>query len=772
MSAARFPMVWKTLPVVVVATLSVWATSRLIKTTTPPSLPVVVSPIHAPRAPVPFLQKWCYDCHGDGASKGDFSMDGPVALTDQDWDKIRRHVLLRTMPPDDKPAPPPDSRTTFEEDLLAWQATLPGQSAPVPFRRLSRREFAASLEDLIGTGPSLGDLPEDESAHGFDNNGDFQPLPPTVLERYGRVIQETLHNALLPAPVPVRSWRYMAPEFDGPGGPSPDAPSFYEIETAHPTRVPVTLTAAGSYRITLRAYAHQAGEGPVQVVVMQAAPQSIRSTDRTAPDAVHAVADLPSGASFLTFHLANPLHDAAAPDPHRRTRRLLVQELAMEGPLDGDTTPTAAFAQRFGPLPRPGSPLADRVAWLSHSVVSFARRAWRRPPAREESSRLLHLGGDAMAHGLRDDEALAIVLQAILTSPHFLFLPDPARTDSSARAYAVAARLSYLLWSTLPDETLRAESATPWTPARLATTARRLLDDPRASAFARDFAGQWLQLRNTALTNPDSTLFPEVSTGIRQAMQQSAETFFLHLLRENEPVLRLLDADYTFLNVPLARWAGLPLPQGETGFQKHLLTNPDRFGLLGHPAVLLLTSYPNRTSPVLRGKYILEALLGLDPPPPPPNVPTLQAAGTAGHASQSVRAALEHHRADRACASCHRAIDPLGFPLEAFDAIGRPRGVPAADLTTTTFTGATLHSPADLHAWLVETQGLRIVNHVTEQLLTYAHGRGLTAAEIQGAHRLAAACGAERARFRDLLLALISSSLFRGENNLDHNSVF
>ena len=665
------------------------------------------------------------------------------------------------MPPEDEPAPPPEARDVFEQSLLAWRATLPGQAKPAPFRRLSRREFVNSLRDLTGSAPALTDLPDEESAHGFDNNGDFQPLPPAVLERYVSVTGDTLRTALLPAPVPPRIRRFMTQEFRGPGGPSPDAPAFYEIETSQPTRIPVTPATAGSYRITLRAYAHQAGDGAVEVSLMQMAPQSVRSTDRTEPGILQTVVDLPAGTSALTFQLANPLRDPTHPNPHRRTRRLLVQDLAMEGPLEGNTTPTAEFVRRFGPLPAPAASLADRLSWVGNALDSFARRAWRRPLSREESFRLLSLAGEAIAHGLRHDEALVAALQAVLTSPHFLFLPNPAATDPPVRAYAVAARLSHLLWSTLPDETLLAESASPWTPARLAATTRRLLADPRAAAFARDFAGQWLQLRNTTLSHPDTALFPEASPEIREAMQQSAETFFLHLVQENEPVLRLLDADFAFLNAPLARRAGLPVPSLDSVFQKILLTDPNHRGLLGHPAVLMLTSYPNRTSPVLRGKYILETLLALDPPPPPPNVPTLQAAAIPGHAPRSIRATLELHRADRACAACHRAIDPLGFPLEAFDAIGRPTGASPADLTATTFTGTPLHSPAELHAWLIEEQGLRIVNHAAGRLLTYALGRGLTATETQTAHRLVTECGGRETRFLDLLLAIVTSPLFR-----------
>ncbi len=762
MPAATRLLLWKGLPVLAVAAFSVWTTHLLITATTPPPPASPPAAPASPAAPLPFLQQWCFDCHGDGASKGDFAMDATEPLTEIQWDKIRRHVLLRTMPPDDKPAPPAAAREAFERSLLTWQASLADQSGTPRFRRLNRREFTNSLNDLLGLAPALGDLPDEETAHGFDNNADLQPLPPAALERYVTVTRDTVRRALLPAPVPVSVRRYLPQDFSGSGGPSPDVEAQHETASADPVHVAITLPAAGSYRFTLRAYAHQAGDEPVQVALMQSAPQPLRAIQRTSPAELSAVVDLPAGASTLSFRLANPFHDPTHRDPHRRTRRLLVQDIFLEGPLEGDTSPSTSFIQRFGPLPAPKASRSERIRWAGQALGTFGRRAWRRPLAPDEYLRLTTLAGEAMAHGLRDDQALAIVIEAILTSPHFLFLADPVHSDPAHRAYATAARLSYLLWSTLPDETLLGESETSWTTARLAATTHRLLEDPRAAAFAQNFAGQWLQLRNTTAAQPDRTLFPQASPEVREAMQQSAEAFFLHLVRENEPVLRLLDADYAFFNAPLAAWSGLKqLPAGD-GFQKVMISDPNRRGLLGQPGVLMFTSYPNRTSPVLRGKYILEALLGLEPPPPPPNIPTLQPTAP-GSGPHSVRSTLERHRADRACAACHRAIDPLGFPLEAFDAIGRPAGTPVEDQMATTFTGTVLHQPADLTDWLIREQGGRIVNHAAERLMTYALGRGLTAAERQMAHRLVDQCGGRQARFRDLLITLITSPAFRGE---------
>ena len=763
--AFRF-LLWPVLPACLVGLLSIGLLKLLLwATESSPPPEVTAAPAALPAAPLPFLQQWCYDCHGDGADKGGLAMDKPGAVTDQDWEKIRKHVLLRTMPPEKKPQPPAADRNTFATELLAWQASRPDTSPPPAFRRLSRREFARSLQDLLGTAPDPTSLPDEESAHGFDNNAGLQPLPPAVLDRYTAVIQETVRSALLPAPVPPRSLRFMPQEFVGSGGPSPDAPAFYETETADLHQVSAILPAAGRYRFSLKAYAHQAGGQPVQVRLMDGASLTVRSILRTAPEFPAVELDLPAGPVTLTFQLANPLRDPAAPDPHRRVRRLLVQEATLQGPLEGDATPSGNFVRRFGPVPAAGADWDQRLHAANTSLSRFARRAWRQPLTSTESSRLTGFAGQVMAYGMRYDEAISTVVQAILTSPRFLFLTDPAAASAGERPYAIASRLSHLLWSTLPDETLLSDSGTPWSPSSLRSSADRLLDDPRAAAFARDFAGQWLQLRNTRLSRPDPLLFPDITPELKASMEESAGHFFLHLVRENEPILRLLDAPYTFLDQRLAAFRKSPAPRNSDTFQKTFLTDPDEFGLLGQPAVLLLTSYPNRTSPVLRGKYILENLLGLEPPPPPPNVPTLlPPAPRAGQSAGSVRATLEAHRADPACASCHAAIDPLGFPLEAFDAIGRPMAHASADVSSITFTGSVLHSPADLTAWLTGGQGTTIVHYAAERLLTYAIARGLTPAEVLAVHRLADSAGGRDARFRDLLMAIITSPIFRGES--------
>lgn len=694
-------------------------------------------------------------------------MDHPDQLGSRDWDNMRRHVLLHTMPPDDEPAPSESSRLEFESGLRAWLADRSvREKTPAPLRRLSRGEISRSLETLLGSDYAAvsTSLPEDETAHGFDNNRDMQPLPPARMERILAAVSKAVDTALLPGPVRPRIQQVLPRGFTGDGGLFPDSKDYHASETGGAVRIGFHTPSAGLYRWSLTVHAHGAGAEPTLLQLEDSAPQPVWQHSRSTPEIISTVLELPAGDNTLVYRLTNPLNDPDAPDPHRRTRRILVREATLDGPLDGDTAPSAGFREKFGPVPPVSSGMEEQLRAAERVLTKFARGAWRRPLTDNESLRLVSLTGQSLAAGLRYDEAVAGTVKAVLASPTFLFLADPVDSPPHARTYALAARLSYFLWSRPPDQALLAGGRGGWTEQALTSTATRMLDDPRAAAFAEDFAGQWLQLRNTLLADPDKTLFPSADADLRFQMVEESSRFFLSLLRENAPVLELLTADHTFLNAGLARFYGRPPVSSRNEFTEVSLRSTRRRGLLGQASVLLLTSYPNRTSPVLRGKYILENLLGLEPPPPPPNVPTLIPAHPHSGSRDPVRAALERHREDPGCASCHRAMDPLGFPLESWDAIGREIPSEGNDPhPATVFTGQSLTSVADVTQWLVEVQGERIVRHAAEKLMTYALGRGLSAGEKLDVIQITDAAGGRLARFRDLVVAVVRSPAFRGE---------
>jgi hypothetical protein len=408
----------------------------------------------------------------------------------------------------------------------------------------------------------------------------------------------------------------------------------------------------------------------------------------------------------------------------------------------------------------------DHRAALRRNIADFATRAFRRPVTDDEVDRLYQLRRAARANGKSDDEAIQVPLQAILTSPHFLFRVelDPARDDPDGirelTAFEVATRLSYFLWSTMPDEELfaAARDGKLLAPGVLEEQAARMLRDSRARALVENFAGQWLQLRDLERLAPDPERFPSFDEELRAAMLQETQTFLEAMIRDDRSVLDFLTADYTFVNERLAKHYGIPGVSGPDF--RRVETAGARRGVLTQASILLLTSNPTRTSPVKRGKWILENVLGAPPPPPPANVPELT---EEGELLGTLRERMEQHRSDASCAVCHQQMDTLGFGLENFDAIGAWRdrdGRFEIDPAGMLPGGAGFNSPAELMEILAERKKNDFCRCLTEKMLTYALGRGLesfdrcTVRQIQ--HRLAE----HDFRFSALVTGIVTSDPF------------
>jgi mono/diheme cytochrome c family protein len=384
-------------------------------------------------------------------------------------------------------------------------------------------------------------------------------------------------------------------------------------------------------------------------------------------------------------------------------------------------------------IARPGPDLSPHEA--AHRVVAaFARRAFRRPVGDEETERLLALFDRAASRGDSFEEALRLPLKAVLVSPHFLFLVEPEPEEAGVfplNAHQLASRLSYFLWSSLPDEELfrLADDGRLLDPEVLRGQVRRLLADPRARALGEVFALQWLGLGDLGgAVKPDPKLYPEFDEGLAASMRREVAVFFHDLVAGDRSLVELLDAHHTFLDGRLARHYGLAAaeaPDGEAP-RRVELTDPQRGGLLGMAAIHLATSFPARTSPVLRGRWVLESLLGARVPPPPANVPSL-AEKDPNAGAASLRERLEAHRQEAECRSCHERMDPLGFGLENFDVLGRWRseeGGKAVDARGTLPSGETFASPAELKAVLVQKKD-EVMTHLARKLLGYALGRDL-----------------------------------------------
>jgi hypothetical protein len=440
------------------------------------------------------------------------------------------------------------------------------------------------------------------------------------------------------------------------------------------------------------------------------------------------------------------------------------------GPYDAATKPSAASLSKVYVCGHADG--KHQTSCARRIVSSFAERAFRRPVTPQETERFTALIASSQSGGESFEEGVALAVQAMLVSPDFLFrieqrglpavaLPKPG-TMSAIGQYALASRLSYFIWSSMPDETLMraAASGTLRQPKVLAAQVRRMLQDPKASALVENFGGQWLQFRALESSAPDRERFPDFEDYLRLSMRRETEMFFETVVREDRSILDFIDAKYTFLNERLARHYNVP---GVTGpeFRRVALSGPQRSGVLTHGSVLTVSSYATRTSPVLRGKWILENILNAPPPDPPPGVANLDEANIAS--SVSVRQQLEAHRTNPTCAACHRRMDPLGFGLENYDAIGAWRtedGKFPVDSAGTLPDGRTFTTPDQLKA-ILKADSEDFARALAAKLLTYALGRGLEPSDRRTVRIIADRVAASDYRFSSLVLEIVTSPPFQ-----------
>ncbi|HLN32446.1 MAG TPA: DUF1592 domain-containing protein [Gemmataceae bacterium] len=413
--------------------------------------------------------------------------------------------------------------------------------------------------------------------------------------------------------------------------------------------------------------------------------------------------------------------------------------------------------------------LATKDECARKILEAFARRAYRRPPTSGEVDRLAKFVRLAESQGDSFDKGIELALEAILTSPNFLFLverdPTPARAGGPPRIsqHELATRLSYFLWSSMPDGELfqQAGKATLNKDGNLENQIRRMLNDPKSRALVDNFAGQWLQLRNLKSFTPDPKRFPSFDESLRAAMLQETEEFFASVIREDRSILDFLDADFTFVNERLAKHYGIPGIHGSR-FQRVALTGDQRGGILSQASILAETSNPTRTSPVKRGKWVLENILGTPPPPPPPGAGALNES-KASDPSASLRKLMEQHRANPDCASCHARMDPLGFGLENYDAIGAWRdreGGSPIDASGVLPGGQTFNGPRQLKAILMSKQGA-FARCLAEKMLTYALGRGLEHYDRCAVDKICDQVARDHYKFSSLVVAIVQSDPFQ-----------
>jgi hypothetical protein len=736
----------------------------------------------------PLIEKYCSGCHSgadaeSGLAFNNFADAKSVFRQRRIWEKVAVRIDIADMPPVDSPQPSPEDRKT----LTSWiQSTLndidcgktpnPGS---VTLRRINRYEYRNSIRDLfnIDYEPALG-FPGDDVGYGFDNIADVLTLPPLLMDKYLTAAEEISRKVIIaPSTGPVYNSPRKISQLTAESGGKFEGDRFVFSSNG---KAPFEEQAPWSGRYTLElGMAGSAAEGRYPKVVISVDGKkveelTVKTDTPNNPEAFRIPLKLRTGKRLLEIAFVNDHYIAPKDGNPAQDTNLYIYDLRLTGQKAAEKIPESALPEIHRELVRDSVPSATRtVADAAKDVMRrIASRAFRRPASDEELNRLASIVEKTVEAGDSYEVGLQTALTAILVSPNFLFkVEEPALRIGNEYPllsdFELATRLSYFLWSSTPDRELLtlASKKQLREPGVLAAQLDRMIRDERARDFVRNFAGQWLTLRKLESFTPNEGQFPDWNEQIRDFSKTETYYLFLYVLRENMSVLRLLDADFSFMNEKLARFYGIPGVQGDK-FQLVSLKGQKRLGILTHASVLAVTSNPTRTSPVKRGKWILDNVLGTPPPPAPAGVPELDKAELVG----TLRQQIEQHRANPACASCHKQMDPLGLALENYDAVGRwrtsDRGNPI-DASGELPTGEKVRTPGDLIRLLRDQKSEQFVRTLTEKLMTYGLGRGLEYYDRCAIDQILAKASKNDYRFQELLLGIITSDPFGRKGTRD-----
>ncbi len=706
---------------------------------------------------VPFLKTYCASCHGGRKPKAGLSFekygDEQAVLKDRKtWDNVRHMVQAHEMPPANRPQPRPeeaDAALQALDDLFAALDRARPNVGRVTLRRLNRTEYDNTVRDLLGVDfhPSE-DFPADDVGYGFDNIGDVLSVSPLLLEKYLTAAEAVLDQAIVT---------------DLPKPPKPTRQRFNVRRTSVTTRREVVQSLTfeeGDYRVRCTVAGDQVGAEPVRALLRVGGKEvkqlTIRAT-RDKPEEVEATARVKAGQGRVALEFLNPYTE---PGKDGKDRGLYFKAVQVEGPFNAPPPPLPAshvrlMAHKAGIEPREAA---------REIIGRFATRAYRRPVKPEEVERLLALYDARAKKGDRFESAVRAALFRVLVSPHFLFrveLDPPGAKPGAAydvNDYELASRLSYFLWNSMPDDELFGLAKKGRLRQDLEGQVRRMLKDRKSASFLHGFAEQWLTLRKLDLASPDPRKFPAFDANLRRAMARESMLFFEAVAREDRSVLDLLDADFSFVNEPLAKLYGISGVRGKDFVRVKLPAN--RGGVLTQAGVLTLTSNATRTSPVKRGKFVLEQILNTPPPPPPEDVPPLEEQKAL---TGSLRQVLEKHRANAVCASCHQRMDPLGFAFENYDAVGAWRdkeGGATIDASGTLPDGRSFKGPDGLKRILRDKKDI-FARCLAEKMLTYALGRGVEPFDRRAVDKITEALRKNDYRFSTLVLTIVKSDPFQ-----------
>jgi hypothetical protein len=746
----------------------------------------------------PLLIDYCYRCHAEGMSKGGVAFDeggsdGSLLKRRDLWMAVLKNVRAGIMPPAGKPRP-----TAREvEDLADWikrdvfgldpRDPDPGR---VTIRRLNRVEYHNTIRDLMGIEfKAEEEFPPDDTGYGFDNIGDVLSVSPLLLEKYFQAA-ETIVRAAVPTAsklTPERSYRGV--EFRGTEkGQNGDRLPFSKAATVSRT---FGAESAGDYRLAFELAVqgpYKLDPGRCTVVFKVDDRERLKQTyDGLASKTFRYTIDahLDAGDHKMVFELRPEEPKAGAVD-------LRIISVKVQGPLDAAHRVKPPNYARFFPREEAPASEADRRVYAREVLGRFARRAYRRPVDDRTLDRLVTVAESAYRlPGKTFEEGIAQAMVAVLASPRFLFrienvLPGQSnRLHAPIDEYSLASRLAYFLWSTMPDDELFQLAEQGRLRAELPKQVKRMLADPRGKALTQNFVGQWLEVRDLegiyfnerAILRREGIRLKGADTernvltrDVRRAMRSETEMAFEYVAREDRSILDWVDCDYTFLNARLAKHYGIPGVEGSEIRKVTLPKDSPRGGVLTHGSVLAVTSNPARTSPVKRGQFILDNILGTPAPPPPPDIPALEDAKKEfKDRTPTTRELMALHRSKPLCSACHSRMDPLGLALDNFNPLGLWREQEEKqpiDASGKLITGEEFHDIRDLKKILRERHRVDFYRCITEKLLTYALGRGLESNDIETVDRIVDRLDRDDGRFSTLLMSVIESSPFQQRRNL------
>ena len=733
------------------------------------------------------VDQYCAACHNEKVKTGGVSVQAlDPAHVDQDsasWEKILRKVKAGQMPPAGLPRPQAAVNSSFtkwlESELDNSATAHPNPGRPT-IHRLNRAEYSNAIRDLLALDIKPGSkLPADDTGYGFDNIGDVLSLSPILIERYMSVGRMVSRLAVGDVGRKAEMNEFEAPRL-GRGAKAERVSDDLPFDSAGGISIQYPFPVDAEYVFKIKMPAVGGAEPSVleQRIPVKAGMRTVAVTflaDNTLPEVVPTFGAQNGGAQGGGGRFGSTRPPASKMDLRLDGARVKLFDIqvprftavTIAGPYEIQGPGDSASRQRIF-VCRPSG--AKQEEPCARKILSgLARRAYRRPVTDGDLKPLLAFYQEGRREG-SFDSGIEMALRAMLVSPNFLFRVE---RDPGAGApgdvyrvndYELASRLSFFLWSSIPDDDLLrlAEQGKLNNPEVLGAQVSRMLEDRRSKAFVNNFAGQWLFLRTLAQVKPDQDAFPKFDASLRQGFERETEMFFDAVLRENRPVTDLLSADFTYLNQRLAEHYGIPNVYGSQ-FRRVALTDSKRGGLLGQGSILTVTSYPNRTSVVQRGKWVLENLLGTPPPPPPADIPALEAHNKDGRAL-TMRQQMEQHRANPTCAGCHSRMDPIGFSLENYDGVGAYRtndGGNVIDASGKMPDGKVFEGPAGLKNLLLTTHRDEFISTFTEKLLTYALGRGIESFDQPAIRAIIRDAAKQNLSIPDIINSIVKSPQFQ-----------